>query len=157
MNDERDHPFDAELDRELKGLPELSAPDTLVPRVMAFNRERAAVRMPWYRQSWPTWPLAVRLGSFLVLLAFFGAVCFGGARLFQVEQVATAMQGIGEWFAGWGALLTALKALGEAVVRVAGRLGPAFIFASATVVALSYFMCIGVGTAFVRFAFIRKH
>src|SRR5437764_13255978 len=76
-----DKKLELQIDRQLKGLPELDAPAGLVPRVMAALAARAA--LPWYRQSWSQWPVAMRWSSFAALLALFGGLCYAGSALFE--------------------------------------------------------------------------
>ena len=61
MNSEYEKRLEAEIERELKGLPELTAPGTLVSRVMAAIEQRAD--RPWYRQPWQAWPVALRAAA----------------------------------------------------------------------------------------------
>lgn len=61
------------LSRKLKHLPELRAPGTLAPRVMARIRARAAA--PWYRQPWFHWPPVWQAGS---LAAAVSLLVLGG-------------------------------------------------------------------------------
>ena len=70
MNPDYDKQLEAAISRELKALPELAAPAALASRVMAAIEQRA--RVPWYRRSWQTWPVALRR-CFVRCAA--GAVC----------------------------------------------------------------------------------
>ena len=51
------HPVELQqrIDRELKSLPGLRAPETLLPRVLAAVRHWAD--RPWYARAWFTWPM----------------------------------------------------------------------------------------------------
>ena len=51
------HPVELQrhIDRELKSLPVLPAPDTLLPRVLAAVRHWAD--RPWHARAWFTWPM----------------------------------------------------------------------------------------------------
>jgi len=57
------HPVELQgrIDRELKSLPALRAPDTLLPRVLAAVRHWAD--RPWYARAWFTWPMWWRVAS----------------------------------------------------------------------------------------------
>jgi len=72
MNSDYEKRLEAEIDRELKALPELRAPTTLLVRVRSAVAQRAAV--PWYRQSWQMWPMIWRVTAMAVLLASFGGL-----------------------------------------------------------------------------------
>jgi len=63
--------LETSVDRALRQLPEPSAPQTLLPRVMAAVE--AWSRRPWYMRAWFTWPIGWQAASFapVVLLAYF--------------------------------------------------------------------------------------
>lgn len=72
------------IDRELRKLPALRAPRTLLPRIMAAAE--AAAERPWYQRTWLTWPTMWQFASALVLLA----VVAGGAVLLPQLRDAVA-------------------------------------------------------------------
>ena len=47
------------IHQELQKLPELTAPATLIPGVLAAIQQRAAA--PWWRQAWWDWPAPAKL------------------------------------------------------------------------------------------------
>lgn len=61
---------EAALHVELRRLPNLRAPDTLVPRVRGALARRA---VQWWRQPWLEWPRAWQTASAALLLAGLGA------------------------------------------------------------------------------------
>jgi hypothetical protein len=97
------------LDRELKRLPDMPAPGSLVHRVMLAVHRRES--LPWYRRAWPTWPAALQVSSILVLTVFVGGLM--------------ALTAYPEWLPGWSLLgstmqqwtepLQSLLAQGEAL------------------------------------------
>src|SRR5437867_829054 len=105
MNYEYEKKLEAEIDREIKRLPELLAPHTLLLRVMKAIESRAS--LPWYRQSWQVWPVAARVLSLAVLLLLFAGLCFAGWKLAQAESLATLTHRLSGWFAGVGAVCNA--------------------------------------------------
>lgn len=82
------------VDRELKGLPEIAAPQELTERVMAGIREMEAV--PWWRRSWFEWPAVVRVATAAVMAGWL----------------------IGIGVVDWSGLLTLAKTGGDIVVPV---------------------------------------
>lgn len=68
------HPVELQqhIDRELKSLPVLRAPDTLLPRVLAVVRHWAD--RPWYARAWFTWPMWWRIVSAAALFAVLAGV-----------------------------------------------------------------------------------
>ena len=154
MNLEYEKELEAAIDRELKGLPELPAPDTLALRVMVAIESRAKVA--WYRQPWEMWPAPLRMGSLALLLALFGGLCFGGWRLAQGEAFIGATHKLGQWLAGVSALGNTLSVLLGAVVLAVKQLGTGFLVAALMAVAVGYAVCLGLGTVCVRIAFARR-
>jgi hypothetical protein len=148
MNLEYEKQLEAAIDRELKDLPELTAPPSLALRVINALEQRA--RAPWYRQSWQTWPAALQAAAMAVLLAFFGALCFAGWRLPQFETVSAASRALGAACSAvgivWKGLTLVLAALASAVLR----LGPGLLVAWLVAAVLAYAACIALGTWYVR-------
>jgi hypothetical protein len=154
MKPEYDEELEATIDRALKGLPELPAPDTLASRVMLAIESRAKVAC--YRQPWPMWPAALRMGSLVLLLALFGGLCFAGWRLAQAEAFIGATHEFGRWLSGVSALGNTLSVLLGAVVLAVRQLGTGFLVAALAAVAIGYALCLGLGTVCVRIAFARR-
>src|SRR6266481_1913056 len=154
MNSEYEKRLEAAIERELKCLPELPAPATLVSRVMRSLAAQA--ELPWYRQPWVLWPVAMRAISLVAFLAISGGICFASWKLTQAESFLAVIHQIGGWFSGantlWNALNTVLG-VGLALIK---KLGTGFIIAALLAVAMGYAMCIGLGTVYVRLALGRR-
>ena len=153
MNHDHDKALEARIDRELKALRYLEAPDALLGRVMAAIEKPAL--LPWYRQAWPMWPIPLRVVSFVILAGVFCGLCVGGWELSHGAG-AVAIHEAGRWFPGASALWDAVRALAEALVLVVRKLGTGFMVACIVAATFSYFACIGLGTALVRFGFARR-
>lgn len=154
MNSEYEKRLEREIDRELKGLPELGAPGTLAGRVMRAVEQRG--RAPWYRQSWQMWPVALRVGSLALLLALFGGICLAGWELRHAAAVVAAGQEAGRWLSGLSSIWNLVTVLYGALTLVVKQLGIAFVIACGVAVALAYAMCFGLGTVYVRLALARR-
>lgn len=154
MNSPHDKQLERAVDRALKSLPELSAPDTLLSRVMAALGSQPV--LPWYRRPWPTWPVRWRAVSFAVLLVVFGALCFGGIALSRQPWMISAMSEPVRWVTDLGVFCNLLQVLGQVVFAVVQKLGTRFMVACALVAASSYCTCIGLGTVLVRFVWPRR-
>jgi hypothetical protein len=154
MNPEYEKELEAEIARELNGLPQLPAPHTLASRVMLAIEARANVS--WYRQPWQTWPVALRMVSLVILLALFGGLCFTAGRLTQGEAFIGAAHELGQWLSGVSALGNAANVLLGAVTLAVKQLGTAFIVAALVAVAAGYALCVGLGTVCVRLALARQ-
>jgi hypothetical protein len=86
MKPDTQHELESQVDRVLKGLPEVPAPRTLLPRVLAAVRARAA--LPWYRQSWQVWPMPLQVATMFVLVASFGGFFFAAWELSRAAGYA---------------------------------------------------------------------
>jgi hypothetical protein len=146
--------LEAAIDRRLKALPELHAPRTLVPRVMAVIEQRAGV--PWYRRAWQTWPMALQAGSLAVLLALFGGLCMGVWQLTHSAGPEAAVHEINGWLAALNMIERTLDVLGSALVLAVQRLGAGFIAACVLLALVCYAVSLGLGTVYVRLAMAKR-
>lgn len=68
--DNSNYPFDAELERltqaKLGQLPDLEAPPTLIPRILAAIEARAQI--PWWQRTWLEWPRPYQLVSAVFMI-----------------------------------------------------------------------------------------
>lgn len=148
MSLEYEKQLEAAIDRELKGLPELPAPPTLASRVMAAIEARA--RVPWYRRSWQTWPVALQATAMAVLVGFFGVLCFVGWKLPQFESVSAVSRALGASCAAVGVVWKGLNLVLAALASSAVRLGSGLLVAWVTAAILAYIACIALGSWYVR-------
>ena len=154
MNSEHDRKLELEIDRELKALPELSAPGTLARRVMLAIEQRHSLR--WYTQPWQNWPQPLRIAALALLLAMLGGLCIASWQLTRAAGFSAAMQEVGGLFSGLTTVWNIISALLGAVVLVVKHLGTGFMIGCALVAGLGYALCVGLGTAYVRLAFARR-
>ena len=154
MNPDYDQRLEAEISRELKTLPELTAPPALANRVLAALVQRA--RIPWYRRSWQTWPPALQAASLAVLLGLFGGLCLAGWELSQTGAVTLALHQAGEWFSGLNLIADTFNVLMNAVALVLKKLGTGFIVTGLILVGMGYALCVGLGTVYFRLAFAKR-
>ena len=68
------------VDRALADLPPLTAPGTLLPRVLAAVQ--AWADRPWYQRAWLTWPAGLQVASVALLLVLVA----GGALAMPLVQ-----------------------------------------------------------------------
>jgi hypothetical protein len=154
MNPDYDKQLEAAIGRELKALPELAAPTALASRVMAAIEQRA--RVPWYRRSWQTWPVALQAAVLVVLLALFGGLCLGGWELSQTGTVTLTLHRAGEWLSGLNVIGNTFHVLVNAALLAVKKLGTGFIVACLIAAGVCYAMCIGAGTVYYRLAFSKR-
>ena len=154
MNENENSQLEAAVDRELKALPDLRAPQRLLPRVMAVIEQRAG--LPWYRRAWQTWPLPLQVVSMLVLLVAFAGLCFGSWQLVQGPAAAAATSEASGWFRMLNTSLSTLGVLANALVLAVRSLGPLVLSGIVMALLLGYAACVGFGTLYVRLAFARR-
>jgi hypothetical protein len=155
MKPDTQNELECQVDRVLKRLPEISAPRTLMPRVLAAVRARAA--LPWYRQSWQAWPMPLQVATIFVLVASFGGFFFATWELSRAAGYAAVRQEIGAMFSGLAVIGNVLGVLITALRLVVEKLGTAFIFGCLAAGALAYSVFIGLGTVYLRLAFSQRH
>ena len=148
MNPDYENKLEAQIDAELKRLGDLVAPGTLAPRVMRLLEQRAT--LPWYRQSWSTWPRGTQIASFASLVVVFAAV-FAAAWMLT-NGVAGQGSGsvVGEWFKSAGVVFKVVEVLKESLVLAFRHLGTGVIAGCIAMMALLWAACVGLGTLCVR-------
>jgi len=150
MNPNHDPTLEARITRELKSLSDLPAPAGLAGRVLRAIEARQSA--PWYRRAWTTWPLGLQIASVLVLAAGFAGICWLGGGVSQSATETVAAHKNTGWFAQLGFVWNLLRVFGEAIVAVLNHFGKGTVIAIALLIATAYAACVGLGTAYVRFA-----
>jgi hypothetical protein len=154
MHNGNDQQLEAAVDRVLKALPPLKAPDTLIPRVLAAIEPAASMR--WYRRPWQTWPRALQLALLCVAIALCAGLYVG------IGQIANALRGthvaaqLNDVLSTLSAGRQVAIALANAGSLVLARLGTGWLVACGVLVLLSYAACVGLGTIFARLAWARN-
>jgi hypothetical protein len=146
MASEPDPRLAEQIHRALRQLPDLAAPRTLLPRVLAA--------LPWWRRAWWHWPLAAQ-AAFLALALALAALLSSGGLWFH-DGVAAYSQEMTARLGVLGTLADTLAVLLKALLVLAAKLAdsPLLLYALALGAAL-YLACVGVGTLCVRLALKR--
>jgi hypothetical protein len=150
MKPNQDPKLEARITRELKSLGELPAPAGFASRVLRAIEQREA--MPWYRRAWTTWPQSLQMASVLVLAAAFAGICWLAGGVSQSAGEAVAAQKQTGWLAQLGLVWELVRVMGEATAAVINHIGKGTIVAIGLLIATAYAACVGLGTAYVRFA-----
>lgn len=138
------------LDRELRRLPDLVAPASFAPRVMEAIARRAA--LPWWRRSFVHWPVAARL-AFVATTTGLASLLLYFTWGLSVGVSLNALAGEAGLFSGRFEFVgTVLRALGGALLLIAGSVQPWVPWAFAAVAGGCYLTTIGLGTYMYRLA-----
>lgn len=144
------HPVDLEtlVDRELRQLPALRAPHTLLPRVLAAVQQWS--QRPWYARAWFTWPVAAQIASAaaLVLIVVGSALLIAGAQIAVDETSARLLSRVAPLAQGAEATVNAARVVWRALIA------PLLVYAFGLVV-LMCLACAAFGTALNHVAFRR--
>jgi hypothetical protein len=154
MNSEHERELELQIDRELKCLPDLDAPSALIRRVMSAIEAQRCAR--WYNQPWQNWPVALRVTALAVLSVMFGGLCVASWQLTRAAGVSAAMQEVGGLFSGLATIWNTINVLLGAVIVVVKHLGTWFLVGMLSFAAISYALCVGLGTAWLRLAMARR-
>jgi hypothetical protein len=143
MSPNHEYQLEKEIDRELKALPEIPAPATLILRIMQAIARRQA--LPWFKRAWQTWPGSLRVVSFGLLVLLFGGLCFG---IWEISTVgsAVATQKYGSMFSLVGTLWNTVITLGTALAHAVVQLPKGVLIGCLAAVGLGYAMCVALGT-----------
>lgn len=150
-----DQPWERRLHEELRKLPELEAPASLVPGVMAALRARqaAAAAPVWYRRPATSWPPAWRIALAVSALTVFGLLVFGAHLLWPV-LVASTQDQAGTLAVAGRKLTTAwsiASTLADAVLLVVREtLSSPWLVAALAAASFFYLALLGAGTALWR-------
>ena len=151
-------PSDARLHAALRRMPDLRAPDSLVPGVLAAIHARelalaARAQRPWYRRPVTTWPPALRIALGVVALGLMTLVAFAPHFLDLASQDSALRIGLVQSWQRLGAILEALGALGSAMmIALRDSAGSPYVIGGAAVILFSYFALLGIGGAVWRTA-----
>lgn len=150
MQPEFDPKLERIIDQELRKLPEVPAPRTLAPRVLAAIRARET--KPWWQQSWWNWPLAAQVAFLIIAVTIAGL--FTQSGLMVDNSVRSYSQQVTEQANTLSAFLDNFQPLLNAFSVLWQKAQPLLLYALAVAMAL-YLACVGVGTIFVRAALRR--
>ena len=135
------------IDRELKALPEIPAPASLIVRVMQAIAQRQA--LPWFKRAWQTWPASLQVVSFVGLALLFTGTCLG-----VWELVTLGVRHYGSTLSVLGTIWTTITVLFGALVTAVNQLPRGVLIGCVAAVVLGYTMCAAMGTF--AFALIRN-
>jgi len=154
MNERGERQLEQLVHRELRSLPELAAPETLVHRVMLAVHVKE--RQPWWQLPWVTWPRSAQLGSFALFAATVASLVYFGASAWQAAGIGNPLVKVWEWVGSLSPLWDSLQSLVNEAGLVAKKAGPQYLFVGLGVAGSMYLLCVATGTACYRLALNRR-
>jgi hypothetical protein len=160
MSTHRPHfedPSDERLHRTLNRLPDMQAPDTLIPGVLAAIRAReaaaAAPIVAWYRRPATTWPPALRIALGVSTLTVLGILAFGAHQLWPVGDPSGTPGFLSQVWDLLDAIASTVRTLiGACFIALRRYASSPVLMACVGMVAVSYFALLGIGGAVWRTA-----
>jgi hypothetical protein len=144
MNPKDERELEALVGQELRQLPDLLAPGSLVHRVMLAVHQREA--LPWYRRSWPAWPAALQVVSILLMAVFAGGLMALTIYPSWVPGLETAGGLMGDWLQTAAYWLAQGFALIKACFITSKALGREILVFALILAVLGYLATVGILT-----------
>lgn len=144
MENNLDRKLEELIHRDLRELPEIQAPPTLGPRVLAAIQRRA--RRPWWQRPWTAWPVVLQCATLIALFGLLGFFFYGGHLAWKEYASGAISQSIST---GLGLLIsveTLVSTLTRALVLAGGSLNQVWLIGGTAVVLVMYLTCVGLGT-----------
>jgi len=141
------------IDRQLKVLPELSAPRTLALRVRVAIEAQTLSRRN--RRSWENWPIHWQVLSLVFGLALFAGLCFVAWQLPHTTGYDATRHQVHGWTVAANTVWNTLTILLNALAAAIQKLGTGLIVGALAAVGLAYGVCVALGTVCVRLAWAR--
>jgi len=150
MSHQFQDPLAREIDRRLRELPVIKAPQQLIPQVLAAIQAQSC--QPWWKRSWLCWPTGIRFGFLFVCFALVAAIGYGVSQIPATSLVTAPLTEATSWFGFLKPLVAVVTALSNALVLLIRAGGQVFLWSLAAVAALMYLTCVGLGTVCYRVA-----
>jgi len=152
MNDVNERKLAEQLHRELHQLPNLKAPTTLGPRVLAAIAARQEA--PWWKKSWASWPASMKLAFLVTGIAAIAGLILAGAAIPQFGTLTSGVtESVGGMFASLKPYYDFAARFTTSVGLTLGAAGPKLYWYLATLIGIAYATCIGLGTLGYRLVF----
>jgi hypothetical protein len=146
--------LEREIDQELKSLPDLEAPPTLLPGVLTRIQSPAPALAS--RQLWQCWSLPLRVVVLVVLTGLFALLCVGGVHLAAAVVSSPLAEQGAAWLESLATLLNTVNVLLQTGYRLVRGLGWGPLYGAFAALALGYAMCLLLAAVYVRLAFARQ-
>jgi len=154
MSEREEKQLEQLIHGELRKLPELRAPETLLHRVMLAVH--AKERQPWWQRAWLTWPRPAQLVSFALSAATVVALVYFGAEAWRATGIGNPLDKIWQWVSSLAPLWEWFVALANALILVIQKGGQPYLLIGLTIAGTMYLLCVATGTACYRLALNRR-
>jgi hypothetical protein len=142
-----ENPWEKRLHDELRKLPELEAPASLIPSVMAMISKQPS--LAWYRRPATTWPPALRIALVVSSVCLFGLLFLAAQQFFAGSPETTFFTTL---MAKGGTLFRTMETLLGACAAVMRQYAGPVMFGVIAVAGFAYFSLLGLGGALWRVA-----
>lgn len=143
MANEPEKKLEQLIHRELRQLPDLKAPSSIISSVRARLEARAS--LPWYQRPWFAWPVPLRLASGILTIALLSGLSFGMQRLLTAASTLTEST-------TFSTIVSATNAITNALILAARAINPLYLAGGVALVGLMYVSCVALGTVCYRIA-----
>lgn len=148
---ELEHAWERRLHAELRQLPELDAPASLLTDVMAQVRAREAMRAgAWWRRPATSWHPALRVSFGVVALAVFAGMMLGAQALWPELLASSGARSVSTFVAKIQAVWEAGRTLLDGLYVAFGTVLTPTRLAIAAVIILSQVLLLSAGGAALR-------
>jgi len=151
MQTEPDPHLEEFIHQALRQLPELEAPKTLAPRVLAALQAQAD--RPWWQQAWWNWPLTAKAAFVAIALALVGLV--GGGGWWVGHGVTNYSQQVSERMAPFSGLWQSLPSLSTLWAALLNHTNQSLLIFAVIAAGAMYLLSVGLGTMCFRLALKR--
>lgn len=152
MNEVNERKLAEQIHRELNQLPNLKAPNTLGPRVLAAIAARQEA--PWWKKSWADWPIGMKSLFFVMGLTIVSGLVMAGISAPQFSELASGVtESIAGLFASAKPYFEPFARLSSSIAPTLEAAGPKLFWYLAALLGIAYATCIALGTLGYRLVF----
>lgn len=152
MNEVNERELAEQIHRELNQLPNLKAPSSLGPRVLAAIAARQEV--PLWKKSWTDWPIGMKALFLVMGIAALGGLVMAGSAVPQLSSLASGvMDSFANMFAAARPYFEPFARLSGSIAPTLEAAGPKLFWYLAALVGIAYATCIALGTLGYRLVF----
>jgi hypothetical protein len=154
MDTNSPHSLEELIQRELSKLPERSAPNTLIPRVLA--QIQAAEQKRWWHRPWSHWPLGMQIASVPLLLSGVGAAVLVLSMLSNWLLGQVTLGELAAQMDSLSAIWDLMSVFANAILVIGRAVGQQWLLLGLLIPMAMYAACLGLGTLCYRVAVYKR-